>query len=257
MALITTVRDLRSLINEVLLTEAAIDANSAKEILKKFPKGMKKVGVDVANVDRLQPLGTGTRGTAFDVGNGKVLKVTNDQQEAAAASALMGKDIKNVVRYFGVWKFGELDAYGILQEKIKSLPANAGEEFNKALVATAVPLWIKRAPGDWDAVKKMTKEYIVSQVKKKFKDNLNSPEAQQFAKGVNEQWNLLITKYGLRDMFQTLAGLGIDFHDYQADNLGMREDGTLVFIDFGNSKIRGGGKIETVTEDRRYKMMGL
>lgn len=222
--------------------------SDAKELLKKFPKGLARLGLSPSKVDSLQVLGTGTRGTAFEFGD-KVLKVTNDAQEARAAATLVGKDVQNVCRYFAVVKFGDTDNYGIVQEKLKPLPAEAAKEFNDALVATGLPIWIKRAGGSWDEAKKLTKEYILGQVKKKFGDNLNSPKAQEYARSINSSWNDLVKKYGLRDIFNTLTELGIDFHDYHAGNMMVRDDGTLVLIDLGMSKIRGGGgKIDTITQ---------
>jgi hypothetical protein len=251
MAIVITVGRLRTLL-EILIREGeAIDADKSKELLKKFPKGMAKLGLNVNKIDSLPVLGTGTRGTALDIGGGKVLKVTNDDKEAEAASALVGKDIKNVVHFYAVWRFGDTGFFGILQEKLQPLPKDEAKAFNNALVATGLPIWIKRAEGSWDNAKKLTKEFIVSQVKKKYGGNLNSPEAQEFVKDINSKWNALVTKYGLRDMFNTLTELGIDFHDYHAGNMMTRDDGTLVLIDLGMSNVRGGGKINTITERRK------
>ena len=237
---------LRELLRE---ENTPVAADDAKALLKKYPKGLARLGIDVKKVDSLPQLGTGTRGTAFDLGSGKVLKVTNDDREAQAASVLAGKDVKNVVRFFAVVRFGDSPYYGIVQEKLNPLPADAAKAFNDALVATGLPIWIKRANGSWDAAKKLTREYIFSQVKKKFGDNLNSPQAQEYARGINEKWNDLVRRYGLRDIFNTLTELGIDFHDYHAGNMMVREDGTLVLIDLGMSKIRSsGGKIDTITQ---------
>ena len=243
-----TLRALRRLLSEALLLEEnkPIEADQALQLMKKFPKGMKKMGV---NPDSLRKIATGTRGTAFDAGNGRVFKVTNDEKEAHAASVLVGKDIKNIVRFFGVCRFGDTPFYGVMQEKLEPLPKEASEAFNQALVATGLPIWIKRAEGDWDNAKRLTKQYILEQVKKKFKDNLNSPQAQEYARGINDKWNLLVTKFGLRDMFTTLTKLGIDFHDYHAGNLMQRGDGTMVLIDLGMSKVSGGGgNIETINQ---------
>jgi len=247
--MLITVKNLRALLREVLLLEGeAISADQAKEIAKKFPKGMKKNGIDVDKIDSLPVLGTGTRGTAFDIGNGKVLKITNDSKEAQAASVMVGKDVKNIVSFYAVWQFGDTGFYGITQEKLQPLPNDDANDFNKALVATGLPIWIKRAEGSWDKAKQLTKEYIIEQVKKKFGGNLKSPEAATFAKDVNNKWNLLVTKYGIRDMFKTLSEFGIDFHDYHAGNMMQRADGTMVLIDLGMSKIKGDGKVQTMNE---------
>ncbi len=247
--MVMTLRRFKRLVAEAIIREdAPVDAGQAQELIKKFPKGMKKYGIDASKADSLKVLGTGTRGTAFDIG-GKVLKVTNDSKEAEAAAVMVGKDVKNIVNFYAVWRFGDTPFYGITQEKLQPLPPDQGKAFNDALVATGLPIWIKRAQGSWDNVKSLTKQHILDQVKKKFKDNVNSPEAQQYAKGINEKWNTLVRTYGLRDMFNTLTEYGIDFHDYHAGNMMMRGDGTLVLIDLGMSKIRGGGgQIQAMTE---------
>ena len=245
-----TLRALRVLIAESLNEDAhPVSEEQAKQLLKKFPKGLRKLGIDPNRVDSLPNLGTGTHGTALDLGNGKVLKITDDQKEAQVAAALKGKDLSNIVRYYAVFSFKDSPFFGVLQEKLKPLPKEVGNEFNEALVATGLPIWIKRAAGDFENAKKLTKEYVLSQIKKKFAGRENSPEAQQYARGINEKWNLLIKKFGLRDMFNTLTQLGIDFHDYHAGNLMQREDGSLVLIDLGMSKLRGGhGDIETMNQ---------
>lgn len=211
---------------------------------------MKQIGVDVTRVDSMPVLGTGTRGTALDMGGGKVLKVTNDAMEAKAASVMVGKNVGHIVQFYGVVQLADTGMFAITQEKLAPLSGSDGDAFNKALVGTALPLWIRRAGGSWDKVKEMTQQHIRDQVKKKFATNMNSPDAQAYLRGVNEQWNMLVKTYGIRDMFQTLTENGIDFHDYQAANMMKRGD-QFVLIDLGLSKIRANGNITTVAESKR------
>lgn len=237
---------LRRLIRESIIREGyePVSPEQAKEVLKKFPKGAKKLGIQ--NVDALQPLGTGTQGTAFAVGD-KVLKVTKDAKEAHAASVLVGQHLKNIVQFYGVWSLGDTGLYAILQEKLAPLQSDEAKAFDNALVKTGIPVWIKRAGGDWDKVKQLTKEYIASSVKKKFK-TFDSPEAKEYVKNANESWNSLTRKYGLKDMFDTLNKAGIHFADYHAGNMMKREDGTLVLIDLGLSNVKGNGNIQAITQ---------
>ena len=244
-----TFGQLRRLVREGLTLEAGepkpITADQTKELLKKFPKGVAKLGIK--DVDGLQQLGsTGTHGTAFDLGD-KVLKVTDDEREAKAASALVGKDVKGVVNFYGVWSLGNTGAYAILQEKLLPINASEAKSFNDALVTTAFPLWAKRAGGSWDKVKALTKDYVKDTVKKKFK-SFDSPEAKEFIAKANEQWNLLVKKYGVKELFETLTELGIEFSDYHAGNMMKREDGMLVLIDLGQSKVGKAGTIQTITQ---------
>lgn len=237
---------LRSLVRESLLIEGPIDPDQSKQLIKKFPKGMAALGIDPQKADKLQVLGTGNRGTALDLGD-KVLKVTNDSKEAEAASVIAGKDIKGIVRVYDVWQFGDTGAFGITQEKLQPLSKQEADEFNKALVSTGLPIWIKRSGGSWDKAKELTKQHVADQIKKKF-GSFSSPEAKAFAKAANEQWNMLVNKFGLKNTFQTLVSLGIDFHDYHAGNMMKRDNGDLVLIDLGLSRIQGAGKVKAINE---------
>lgn len=249
-----TLKRLRIVLAEALLSEDGparkppIGKDMAAKVVSRFPKGMARMGIDVESLPGLTSW-TGTNGTAFDLGNGKVLKVTRDQKEAAASAVLVGKELENVVRIYAVWRFKDTNFYGILQEKLEPLPAAEGKEYDDAIVATRLPVWIHKSGYDFEKAKELTKQYIVSQVKEKFKDNLNSPEAQQFARAINDKWNLLVKKYNMRGMFNTLKELGVNFVDFHAGNLMRRPDGTLVLIDLGQSKVTGtGGDIDTITQ---------
>ena len=231
----------------------AIKPEAAKELIKKFPKGMQKLGIDPSKADTLQVLGIGTRGTAFDLGN-RVLKITNDASEAAVANILKGKNLSNVVNFYDVWAFGDTGFFGITQEKLSALTAADAKKFNDAILATGLPVWMRSSEADWKKVKEKVKSFIVRQVKKKFPKNYNSQEAKDFVKTINDQWNLLVKEYKIRDLFNTLNSLGIGFHDYHAGNMMKRPDGSLVLIDLGMSKVAGpAGTIETIEERlRRY-----
>lgn len=249
-----TLKRLRVLLAEASLAEDGpkrappIGKDMASRIVSKFPKGMARLGIDVKAVSEMEAW-TGTNGTAFDLGNGKVLKITRDQKEAATSAVLIGKELTNVVRIYAVWRFKDTNFYGILQEKLEPLPDADGKAFNDALIATRLPVWIHKSGYDFERAKEMTKHHILSQVKEKFKDNANSPEAQKFAHSINDKWNMLVKRFNMREMFNTLKQLGIDFADFHAGNLMRRSDGTLVLIDLGQSKVTGGGgDIDTITQ---------
>lgn len=240
---------IREFVESIILEQTALaNPETSKNVLKKFPKSMKSIGIDPEKIDGLEVLGTGTRGTALSIDTGRVIKVTNDSREALAAASLLGKDVKNLVRYYDVFKLGDSGYYAIVQEKLESASKEEAKELNDALVTTGLPVWIKQADGSWDKAKQLTKKYISDQVKKKFKDKHDSPEAQEYVKRVNESWNSLVKKYGIRDLFETLTSLGIDFHDYHAGNMMKRNDGTIVLIDLGLSRVKNPGKIKTVAE---------
>jgi hypothetical protein len=239
-----TLGKLRSLIAESLfLTEGPVGVDGAKQVMAKFPKGMAKLGIKPEMIKGLKPLGTGTRGTAFQLPDGNVLKITNDQSEAEAASMIVGTEAKNLVKIHNVWQFGDTGFFGVLQEKLESLPDDEAKKFNNALIATGLPIWIAKSGGEWSNAKELTKEHVKGQIKKKFGGNFTSDEAKAYVQDVNQKWNMLVSEYGLRDLFNTLTKLGINFHDYHAGNIMRRSDGTLVLIDLGMSKIKGSPKV--------------
>lgn len=243
---------LREYVRTILLEKAnGLDDNQAREILKKFPKGLAQLGVDPSQIDQLQVLGVGTRGAAFAIGD-KVLKVTADDREAQAAARLIGSKHNNLVKVYKVIKFGKTGAYGVFQEKLNPLPSDQETEFNNALVNTGLPVWIKAANYDWGQAKVKVKQYILKKVKDKV-GNFNSPEAQELVKKANADWQLLVNKYKIGELFDEIKALGVNFSDFHAGNLMRRADGTLVIIDLGNSVIQGAdGHVDSI-EERKHR----
>ncbi len=86
-------------------------------------------GIEVAKV-----LGSGYNGTAFLLHDGRVLKVTRDEQEARAAFKLMGRHLRWVVRFFDVFRFpGQGEArYGVVMERLQPLPAQTADDIHRA-----------------------------------------------------------------------------------------------------------------------------
>lgn len=255
------IKHLKSLIKEslIFLNEGAVGASHAREILRKFKKGISKLGIKESEIESLPVLGTGTHGTAFQMPSGQVLKITNDSKEAGSSAALINKDVAGVAKIYDVWEFGDTGLYGLIAEKVYPISDSDAKEFNDALVATGLPVWIKQSYNDWSGVKKLTKAHIFRTIRKKFPDNHNSPAAQRYAHEINEQWKLLLKKYQIRKMFDTMNNLGIDFHDYHAGNLMRRENGELVIIDLGISVLRNSGnsQMRSMTEGQKKILQQL
>lgn len=74
------------------------------------------------NVDVSRSLGSGYHGEAFELSNGKVLKVTDDADEVRAAQHLKGKKLRHVVNVFDVFSFPGGAWFGIVVERLKELP---------------------------------------------------------------------------------------------------------------------------------------
>lgn len=62
---------------------------------------IKPLNLDTSNINFL---GSGNFGYAYDIGNGKVLKITTDKSEAIESLKLQGKKLKRIANIYGVFK---------------------------------------------------------------------------------------------------------------------------------------------------------
>jgi len=184
--------------------------------------------------DNPKVLGQGDRGVAYDIGGGKVLKVTGDQREAMSAGKLINKTLPGLYRVFGVYK-DNVDPYWhyIVQEKLTSISGNS-------------------------VMKVMTKH-----LKKFSLDKLISDRGNiawwMLAKDGNADWEQKIyaawdewlktnkvdknTK-DIVDGLRSLTKAGITFYDLHPGNI-MKSKRGLVIIDIGASN-SSGGKVVTL-----------
>jgi hypothetical protein len=72
---------------------------------------------NVFDIEELSYLGSGTHGSAFDCGNGKVLKITNDKSEFNNCSNIVGMIIPNVMNVYKVAVVKDQSVYFIQYKK--------------------------------------------------------------------------------------------------------------------------------------------
>lgn len=202
-------------------------------------------------------LGVGTKGTAFDIGAGKTLKVTSDDEEAVAANKIkqLG-ELKHVYRVFDVFQFRDTGYYGIVQELLKpmaGLPKTGlqfgdavtgpAADFNEAL--TKLDFWqcVDRA-ASWQDVRKNVIDRTQARAAK-----MAPGAAQTYLKQANEAWQF-IREMGVDEMFKELQSAGIEFRDYHAGNIMQRPNGDWVIIDLGYSRVEGGRQPDVLEKKR-------
>jgi len=209
------------------------NAKDAQQLLTKYSKllaGKKKINILSAKV-----LGTGTQGTAFDIGGDKVLKLTKDKKEAIASNKLLGSAMESVAKIFDVFKLKEEEVYGIVQEKLDPLSASEKKEYNEMLVFTAIPLWLKHA-NTWDEAVDETFKFVV---KKRGDGDVKSDTSKEAISKADKIIDSLEQKFNMKKMWEELKAKGISFYDFQGDNL-MKRGGEYVLIDIGLSNVTGG-----------------
>lgn len=184
-------------------------------------------------------IGKGTRGEAYDIGGGKVLKLTDDQDEAEACHRLMKLHLEHVVEIFDVFQFGrESNIFGIVQEKLTRIPNNEALRLNFVLKHFEIGAGENGniGEGNYDA------EDIRTLV-------LRQAEREQVDDGFQQTADMedVLERYQIFEMIADMQSAGIKFSDYHAGNIMMRGS-QPVLIDPGYSMVGGGHEHVDVLE---------
>ena len=207
----------------------------------------KKKGIDV---NKLTKLGQGTFGVAYDIGDGKVLKITRDKLEAITSHTLVGKSYPSIVKIFDVFKFkdgGAKPYYGLIQEKLTKLTNTEKDAFDVAVIMLYEVLGLSSngAPGrafvdlkgsDWDSWKDFIREEA--------QEGGNQDIAEDALDGLES--------VGMKDIADDLHAAGVKFLDYHVGNI-MKRGSQFVIIDLGLSQVAGGGQEPPVLEKKKLK----
>lgn len=76
-------------------------------------------------------IGSGMSGTVYDIGNNRVLKITNDKEEAYAANKIKSKNFKNVYKVFKVFTFKKQHFSKFYIECERLIPIRMNEDFEE------------------------------------------------------------------------------------------------------------------------------
>lgn len=188
-------------------------------------------GIDIS---KLKKLGQGAGGIAYDMGNGKVFKVTEDANEAKVSTSLKGKSIPGVAMVYDTWKFPTSRMYGIILEKVlpfESWPNDTLKSSIEEVVDTFnLKGLLQKYHGDWNAIWQEI-------AKSPFADN--TPEDLKKALDIFQR------------IVQSLGSAGIsNFFDIHLGNLGKRTNGEVVVFDVGFA--HGGQEPSTLNEFMRW-----
>jgi hypothetical protein len=198
-------------------------------------------------------------GIAFDMGNGKVLKVTSDEREAKTSFKLKGKQNQFIAPFDDVFKFKESEIYGIIQPKMEPLSDQEKREFDDLIAMvegaenhgsqalTGPPGHREGGTGDdktaFDILSTGTWEELVKKMGDSFADEALADGAgpaniRKVVMQKLQRFTLAAKKYKLPEMMAELRSAGIEFGDYHGGNL-MKLDGRYVVNDLGLSKTNG------------------
>ena len=166
-------------------------------------------------------LGRGTRGAALDIGNGRVLKITDDRSEAVASANVRDKPDpdRRVADIFKVmWLRGkEVSGFAIVQEKLDPL---GEDDASWVVFADLWPAWSRareHAPIKPGQIGHFLKDC----------------EKAQFVKADDPQWKLFSAWF--MGLAQYLESAGVSYHDFWRKNL-LKRGNDYVVIDLGYSQ---------------------
>lgn len=224
-----------------------------EEFIKHFAELMKrKRHIDVPQNPKY--LGTGSRGSTFELSGDKVIKITGDREEAVAANKLKDHKLKHVYTVFDVFRFKGFKVYGIIQEKLTPLEgADPNNPYRSETGEAGVFDWsvevltlysaIQAAGYDFEELKVVIQENLYEKSK-------HTKDPKQLKKDFNTAWKCLTSIFSLKGMMTDLSSLGIKFHDYHAGNIMKRKDGSFVVIDIGYSRVAGGKEPEVLEKKK-------
>lgn len=253
-SMLMTVEGLRSLVYEAiadvwtpekLRQRRGFSPDVAKMLMTAHPKKMAELGLSEDDIENLPMVGEGTKGIAFDLGD-KVLKFTDDAEEAASSAALMNVNDPIFAKYYSVFRFGQTpNFFGIVLEKLVPLEKSEADELDNLLQEVKFHAFLSLGNYDPD---EMTKIYM-----EKVKDGvgrleLSERERREMIQRFFDKWAKVMRDFRIYRMMKALQKAGIQFGDYHAGNIMKRQStGEPVIIDLGYSS-GAKGQIETVNE---------
>ena len=165
-------------------------------------------------------LRVGSQGAAYNIGENKILKITNDKSEAIESQKLLGKDLKHIANIYKVFHISVLDGleyWGVVLEKL----VTNKKYFEK--------MWHRLYVAFTEIIKRDIYSTLddAGRIRSKGYDNIitkylsTNPEDKKFYDG-------------LVDISHELHENNINTLDYtNMPNLGYKKDGTLACFDLG------------------------
>jgi len=198
---------------------------------KEYATQLVNAAVSKLGLKVVKYLGGGSNGFAFDIGNGKVFKISTDIGEADAASKLLREKPVRIATVYNLYKIVDteknLSYFGIIEENIENKPKDLFFQYHR-IINTIKPnnmaivdffILMKKMDFNYDNLVQLA-EGILNQNP----DANISPELRQ------EAYNYLI---GLLEIKKELVSYNIKSNDYSnPENLGY-SNGVLKYFDFG------------------------
>jgi cytidyltransferase-like protein len=204
-----------------------IDNNDEKYkcrfLLAKYEPLLVKNGIKITKF-----LGSGYYGSAYDIGAGKVLKITDDADEARSSAHLLGKKSKTIVEFYNVFRFPQENQddqqfFGIVMEKVETLKPGSHQE---SILTSAVREFQDVVDNSSWIDKNLSWDDITSYYETMMQ---NDPDNDIDSTGVLQTLEL----FNIGEIRDELLANDILFNDLHGGNLGYAKNGKWKAFDLG------------------------
>jgi serine/threonine protein kinase len=195
-----------------------MEPHRAQKILDHYKDRLEKAGIKIG--ENPEALGAGATGTAYHIGNNKVLKITKDRSEANACNRIKGKKLKNVYEIYDVFELDDLGVYVIHQELLAPLDPVVTKNWSKSYTA------LTRAVN-----RKWSLEEALDELEAEWEGGWGPTPEESAKPAVKEAFAQAYN--GLKELEENR----IIFRDFHYKNIMKRpSSGELVIIDLGVSR---------------------
>lgn len=163
---------------------------------------------------------TGSHGTAFELKSGRVLKLTNDEDEARMAQFLSDRNTKYLINCDVVCEIVPDNVYALIMQKL-----DIHEDImDFRIIWDYLLTYINKDP---QVILDQDKEFIISEIDSDY-DIVSSYD--EIRKYIEDNWDSI---YGIAI---EIASLGINYPDIHVGNLGFSDNGDLIHMDVREMK---------------------
>lgn len=186
-------------------------------------KNIKKIAKQLGYGDA-KYIGEGTYGMAYDVGDDKILKITNDVSEAGNANKLRRKPItKHIINYYDVRvvRIGDEKYYSIAMDKVQPIT----DKEHKLFYSDIYKKYFDPTISDKDVF-----NYVLDYLEKYETEEYFDDSLRFYKEKLEPQRQSILKEF---------KKYGIPTNDAHVGNVGFDDEGNFVYFDIGVKPMRG------------------
>lgn len=181
------------------------------------------------------PLGTGTAGYAFSIGDGKVMKITPDFSEYSNAKKILNKKTKHLADIYGTYRLTK-DLDGIYVIISEHLDFDSDRLYELDDDVTASIRYLRNEKPNWTMLPKDAGLMFHGVLKDTYSDNYIKEVRQALIDISHISDEALWYFDQMIGMMKEMREYKITSTDFGLSNVGLKKDGSIGFYDLGYAK---------------------